>query len=128
MDGRPYRPGLVHVARRLRRDATVPERLLWSRLRRGALGTDFRRQAPVGPYVVDFLCPQLLLVVEVDGRSHDGQDAADRARQAALERLGYAVLRVSNDEVLADLEAVARRLGEAVVERADALGVALAHG
>jgi len=105
-----YRSGLVRAARALRRQATFPERLLWSRLRSDRLGATFRRQQPVGAYVVDFYCPAVRLVVEVDGRSHDGRYAEDAARQEALERAGLRVLRFTNDEVLADLDGVVARL------------------
>ena len=110
----PYtRPAAAH-ARALRREATFPERLLWARLRRHALGVAFRRQQPVGPFVVDFFAPAAALAVEVDGRSHDGRGAADAAREAALRSLGVRVLRVTNDEVLADLDGVVARVAAAL--------------
>ena len=96
---------LTPVARKLRREMTFPERLLWSRLRRGGLGVEVRRQVPIGPYVVDFYAPAARLVVEVDGRSHDGRGAADATREAALVALGLRVVRVSNDVVIQDVEA-----------------------
>ena len=68
----------------------------------------FRRQHPIGPFVVDFYCHDVRLVVEVDGMSHDGRGPEDRRRTAFLEgRAGLRVLRVSNDDVLRDPEAVA---------------------
>ncbi|GAB5534153.1 MAG: hypothetical protein Rubg2KO_04020 [Rubricoccaceae bacterium] len=113
----PYRPDLKQVARRLRRDATVPERLLWSRLRRRALGVRFLRQRPIGPYVVDFYCPDRHLVVEVDGRSHDGRGAEDADRQRFLESNDLVVYRVTNDEVVSDLEETVRQLEAWIVNR-----------
>ena len=106
----PYKPRLIQVARRLRRDATVPERILWSRLRRRALGVRFLRQRPISDYVVDFFAPEARLVLEVDGRSHDGQAEADFARQRVLESRGLTVFRVTNDEVLRDPDAVIARI------------------
>jgi len=94
------------IARKLRREATFPERLLWSRLRRGALSVEVRGQVPVGPYVVDFYVPAARLVIEVDGRSHDGRGASDREREEALHAMGLRVVRVSNDAVLGDVDAV----------------------
>jgi very-short-patch-repair endonuclease len=85
---------------------TFPERLLWSRLRRGALGTEVRRQVPIGAYVVDFYVPAARLVIEVDGRSHDGRGAADAAREAALVGMGLRVVRVLNAAVIGDVVAV----------------------
>ena len=107
---RPYRPGLKNIARRLRRDATVPERLLWSRLRRKQLGVRFLRQRPIGEYVADFYCPERGPVVEVDGRSHEGRGHEDAVRQSGLERQGLTVLRFTNDEVLRDLDETVRAL------------------
>ena len=103
MPKRPTPKSLAR-ARALRRDMSFPERLVWSRLRAGRLdGLKFRRQAPVGPFVADFLCDSARLVVELDGRSHDEYDAA---RTRWLGAHGYRVVRYQHDEVLADLEAV----------------------
>lgn len=105
---------MTPIARKRRRDMTFPERLLWSRLRRGALGVEVRRQVPVGPSVVDFFVPSARLVVEVDGRSHDGRGAEDEARQARLEALGCCVVRVSNDDVLHRLEETVQHVRGAI--------------
>ncbi len=104
---RPLSPHTEH-ARRLRRNATIPERMLWNRLRRGGLaGLKFRRQQPIGPYVVDFFCHEVALVVEVDGRSHDERGKVDYQRDVFLrEQQRLQVLRVSNDDVLKEMEAV----------------------
>ena len=100
------------AARALRSAATVPERLLWSRLRGRRLGGRFLRQHPVLRYVADFCCPEAWLIVEVDGRSHDGHGDADRIRQADLEALGFRVLRVANDDVLRNLAPVVRLIAD----------------
>ena len=94
-------------ARALRERSTFPERLLWSRLRHGGCaGLKFRRQQPIGGYVVDFFCPEAALIVELDGRSHEGRGHEDDRRQDDLLRQGYRVIRFTNDEVLRDLQAV----------------------
>jgi very-short-patch-repair endonuclease len=95
-------------AGRLRRTATIPERMLWNRLRKGALaGLKFRRQQPIGYYIVDFYCHEVALVVEVDGRSHDDRGSDDARRENFLrEQQRLQVLRVSNDDVLKDTESV----------------------
>jgi len=101
-------------ARQLRREATVPERIVWGMLRNGGLaGLKFRRQYPVGPFVVDFYCHEARLAVEVDGRSHEERTAADKRRTEHLERAGLRVFRVTNDDVLEDPEAVARGIAKA---------------
>ncbi len=107
-------PKLGKHSRALRRDLTQPERALWYILRNRRLyGLRFRRQQPIGSYIVDFYCPAARLVVEVDGETHIGRDAADRRRTAYLEKQGLKVLRVTNDEVLQDLEAAAMAILEA---------------
>ena len=94
------------TARRLRRDMTDAERLLWRTLRMRHLGGfKFRRQHPVGPYVVDFACLAARLVIEVDGGQHAGL-ASDVGRDAYLCRSGYRVLRFWNNDVLANIEGV----------------------
>ena len=104
-------PFMTASARRLRREATFPERLLWSRLRAGQLGgIRFRRQHPIGPFVVDFYCAQVKLAIEIDGVSHKGCEQRDRDRTLYLESLGIRVVRFTNDEVLGDLEEVLFRI------------------
>ncbi len=94
-------------ARELRRRMTMPERLLWSRLRGRRLnGLKFKRQHPIGRYVADFFCHEKRLVVELDGMSHDGRRSEDASRTARLERTGLCVVRVTNDQAMRDLDAV----------------------
>ena len=88
------------VARQLRREPTPTEAVLWEKLRRKQLGYKFRRQVPIGPFVVDFLCAEAHLVVEVDGSIHETQQQADQDRQALLETLGLRFVRVSTDDVI----------------------------
>lgn len=106
-------PEQRHFARALRSQLTDCERLLWRRLRnRGLAGFKFRRQHPWPPYVLDFYCAELRLVIELDGGQH--HDAAglarDQLRTAHLERQGLEVLRFSNLEVLQKLEGVLTEL------------------
>ena len=94
-------------SRELRKNATYPERLLWSVLRDRRLhGLKFRRQVPVDKYLADFLCHEFMLIVELDGESHRDRGLADQQREATLRALGYDVLRVANDDVIQDLESV----------------------
>jgi very-short-patch-repair endonuclease len=91
-------------ARQLRRDLTIPERLLWGLLRdRRLAGVKFRRQHPIGPYVVDFYCVSRGLVVELDGQSHADAGREDQIRQNYLESVvGLRVFRVAHDNVVRD--------------------------
>ncbi|MCW8129772.1 MAG: DUF559 domain-containing protein [Planctomycetota bacterium] len=87
-------------ARRLRRDATPTETMLWAMLRnRGVGGFKFRRQVPIGPFVADFCCLRVKLVVEIDGTTHHGREAADRKRSGYLWSKGYAVIRFKDEDV-----------------------------
>ncbi len=94
-------------ARRLRRQLSLPEMLLWRllRLNRGELR--FRKQHPVGPFVADFYCPAAKIVIEIDGAVHNERRDADGRRDAYLRSLGLTVIRVPAAEVLADPEGVA---------------------
>jgi len=106
---RPKHPMMIDHARKLRHNATPPEWLLWSVLRgRRLAGLKFRRQEPIGPYVVDFCCRELRLIVELDGMSHDENRSRDALRERWLKEHGYRVIRVTNWDVNEELEAVAR--------------------
>ncbi len=97
-------------AKQLRKRPTEAETKLWNRLRRKQLdGLRFRRQAPIGPYIVDFFCPTAKLVVELDGGQHATQEAYDERRTQWLEARGYQVRRFWNNDVLENIEGV---LGE----------------
>jgi putative DNA methylase len=110
-----HRERLVDVARYFRRAPTGAEAVLWGALRRRRLlNVKFRRQHPVGPFIVDFYAPQQRVVVEVDGPIHDEQRVKDLRRQGYLERKGLSVIRFSADEVESDIEAVAARIAAAL--------------
>ena len=76
------------------------------RLRRHQLGIRFRRQHPIGPYIVDFCCVERMLIVELDGRQHEDRRAQDAARTQWLGEQGFRVLRFSDREALMETEAV----------------------
>jgi very-short-patch-repair endonuclease len=88
---------------------SLPEVLMWQRLRSGHSGLKFRRQHRIGHYIVDFYYPAARLVVEVDGIAHDMGDrpARDEIRQRYLEEHGYTVIRLPASDVLADADGVA---------------------
>jgi len=118
----PFRPQwrtpkrTVRAARDLRKRMTPAEELLWQRLQGNQLdGWHFRRQHPVGRFIVDFFCAKAKLVVEVDGPIHKQQRAYDQERTKLLEiERGYRVIRFTNDEVLNDIESVLQRIREAL--------------
>jgi len=106
----PYvHSNLTVKARNLRKTMTPAEVILWQRLRRGQLnGCRFRRQQPIGPYIVDFYCSALRLVIELDGESHAGEEKAlyDAERQLFLEKQGITVLCFQNEQVYRSEEGV----------------------
>ena len=93
-------------AKTLRIGMTDAERRLWSRIRHEQLGVKFRRQHPVGTYVLDFACLAPKLAIEIDGSQHLEQLTYDERRTAWLASQGYAVLRVWANEVLSESDAV----------------------
>jgi very-short-patch-repair endonuclease len=114
---KPLQRPVVYNARRLRKEMTVPERMLWKLFRDRPNGLKFRRQHPVGPYIVDFCCLSARLIVEVDGMAHDMGDnpKRDEKRAKFLKENGFRVLRVSAQRVLADAVGTAN----AIVARAE---------
>jgi very-short-patch-repair endonuclease len=98
---------LLDRARHMRSAPTDAESALWRHLRAGRLqGHKFKRQQPIGPYIVDFVCFAKKLVVELDGGQHADQQAYDEARTRWLRREGFQVLRCWNDDVLQRRELV----------------------
>jgi very-short-patch-repair endonuclease len=103
----------AELAKRLRREMTPAERLLWRALRGSSLnGVHFRRQQIVAGFVADFYCHSSALVVEVDGWVHEEQRVSDARRDAILSGLGLRVLRVSNDEVMSNVDGVLQKIAE----------------
>ena len=116
ISARPRHPnGAVSRARRLRREQTFPEKLLWAELR--ALKLNIRRQAPIGRYVADFVHHESRLIIEVDGPHHDDPDvqAKDEGRAAWLESQGYRVLRFTAKQVVDNCEAVLNAVRSAIL-------------
>ena len=100
---------LTPLARNLRRNATSAERRLWQGLRRKQIaGFRFRRQVPIGGFIADFASFDAKLIIEIDGATHSTEEELDRdkTRSAALAAQGFAVLRLTNDEVFRNLDGV----------------------
>jgi very-short-patch-repair endonuclease len=103
-------------ARELRRQGTEAEKALWKKLRNRQLGVRFRRQHPIGPYIVDFYCRDAHLVIELDGDVHADPDAViyDRHRDDYLQSLGFHIQRYPNAAVQTDPDAVMREISQLV--------------
>ena len=102
-------------ARKLRRDQAPAELILWRCLRNRQMdGLKFRRQFPVGKFIVDFCCIEKKLIIEVDGGSHVGKEEYDQMRTKCLEEQGFHVIRFSNRMVYDQLDAVIEEIHSAI--------------
>ena len=107
-------------ANSLKRNLTRAEKVLWNHLRNRKLdGKKFRRQHPIGPYIVDFYCHSHSLVIEVDGIIHEKEDipSYDENRTQHLRSLGLSVVRVSNEEVLFEIGQVLAKIRDEINKR-----------
>ena len=106
-------PLILGRAKEMRQNPTKAENVLWQRLRREQLGGyKFRRQQPIGRYIVDFYCHQTRLIIEIDGEVHAFQEEYDTNRSAWLEAQGYRIVRYSNMDVLKNLDRVLQAIFE----------------
>jgi very-short-patch-repair endonuclease len=115
----PYNPKLKALARKLRKDMTFGEVLLWNEVKDNKVfGFDFDRQCCIDNYIVDFYCKALILVIEVDGMSHNYEEAfnKDGIRQEKLEGFGIRFLRFSEAEMKSDMLNVIRTLESTIIE------------
>jgi len=109
----------VDRARGLRQTMTDAERTLWRHLRNRQLsGLKFRRQHEIDRYIVDFVCTEALLIVELDGGQHADQVNYDERRTQQLEAMGYRVLRFWNNDVLVNIDSVLEVVMEALASPA----------
>ena len=107
----------IAFARQLRQKQTDAERALWGRLRNKQLeGVKFRRQQPIGPYIVDLASFERKLVIEIDGGQHNEKEMRERdeGRTRWLKERGYQVLRFWGNEVLVNMQGVLERVREAL--------------
>lgn len=115
----PYNPALKKLARKLRNNATKAERVLWHSLSgKQCFGYDFHRQKPIGNYIVDFFCQELMLAIEVDGVSHNQKSVQekDRAKEEFLNSIGITVLRFQDSEIYPENRDALRAIEEYVLE------------
>ncbi|GAA5165983.1 endonuclease domain-containing protein [Viridibacterium curvum] len=106
-----HEPQQIDRAKTLRRDQTPAEQQLWYHLRAHRFaGLKFKRQKPVGPFIVDFACVEKMLVIEIDGGQHQDAAAYDAARDRWLAKEGFTVLRFWNNEVMNQLEDVLEKI------------------
>ncbi|RYZ82077.1 MAG: endonuclease domain-containing protein [Moraxellaceae bacterium] len=101
----------------LRKTASPIERLLWAKIRGGQLGVKFRRQHGIGPYIVDFYCPAVQLIIELDGDSHywQGQREYDQVRNEYVKAQGLKILRFTNLDVTHNIDGVIQKIFEHLI-------------
>src|SRR5688500_19621662 len=99
-------PNTKHKAIELRKESTLAERKLWSRIRNDQLGVTFRRQHAVGNYIPDFCSPKAKLIIEMDGSQHLDQQEYDDERTKYFESIGYKVISFWNNSVMNDIKSV----------------------
>ena len=125
------RTGAVAKARDLRRNSTDAEKQLWLGIRKALPHCKWRRQMPVGPYIVDFACFAERLVIELDGGQHAETAEYDADRTSYLQSQGYRVIRFWNNDVLCNMDGVLRRIAaelESSPARSGAAGPSLSQG
>jgi len=111
--GQPVSPAMVSIAKKLRRDMTPEERLLWNEVRGNRVrGLHFRRQQIIGTYVFDFFCETANLAIELDGAGHLLSVEEDALRDKNLRARGIEVIRIANHEVRNSLAAVVMRISD----------------
>jgi very-short-patch-repair endonuclease len=106
----PYNPKLKEIARKLRKNSTFSEVLLWQKIKGRALNYEFHRQVPIDEFIVDFYCHELMLAIEIDGKSHENKYEYDLMRQKKLEDLGVRFVRFNDLDVKKDIVNIIRSL------------------
>jgi valyl-tRNA synthetase len=116
--GFKYNQALLPVAEQMRKNPTKTEETFWNEIIRSSqTGFKFIRQKPIGNFILDFYCSELLLGIEVDGEVHEKQQEQDKVRTETLNAIGIEIIRFSNDEVLNKLELVRQKLQEVIQQR-----------
>ena len=107
----------IILARNLRKNSTIQERRLWNLLKnRQFHNLKFKRQQPIGDYIVDFICKEAKIIIEIDGGQHNEPENIeyDKSRTEYLNNLGYKVVRFWNNEIYENIEGVVLRLKEEI--------------
>jgi very-short-patch-repair endonuclease len=107
---------VTDLARKMRKEPTHEEVVLWEAVRNNKLGVKFRNQHPLGRYIADLYCHQKKLVIEIDGSIHDLPDVIeyDKIRQREIESRGLKILRVRNEEIRENLQGVIEKITKAM--------------
>ncbi|KAA3613806.1 MAG: DUF559 domain-containing protein [Calditrichaeota bacterium] len=101
-----YNPKLKGFAKKLRKNSTLSEILLWKQIKGKALGFEFHCQVPMDEFIVDFYCHELMLAIQIDGESHEYKYDYDSQRQAELQKFGITFIRFSDLDVKKNMRSV----------------------
>ncbi|MEA1882287.1 MAG: endonuclease domain-containing protein [Candidatus Marinimicrobia bacterium] len=114
----PYTQEALQIAKMLRQNTTLHEKIVWNHIRKQQIGYKFRRQVPIGKYVVDFICIELGLIVEINGGYHykAEQMKKDLKRTRYLERLNIKVMRFNNGQVNTNIDGVIEKLMDVITK------------
>ena len=112
-----------HLARKLRKNGTLGEAILWEKVLRARQchGLQFNRQFPIDRYIADFICRRLKIIIEIDGSSHRFKQEEDKIRDERLAELGYRTIRFTESEVRNDLENVKRVIESITIQKKELL-------
>ncbi len=113
-----YNPKLKILARKLRKQGVLSEVLLWKKIKNKSLGVEFHRQVPIDNYIVDFFCHELMLAVEIDGKSHEMSEIEknDILREQKLILLGIKIIRFQEISIFKNMNDVIRCLQAKIEE------------
>jgi very-short-patch-repair endonuclease len=110
--------GTFNTARLLRKNMTIPEKILWERLKgKNIPGLRFRRQHPIDIFIADFYCHEARLVIEIDGEIHEEQIEYDDGREAEIEKYDIKVIRFTNYEIMNEMESIINKIKSVLKER-----------
>ena len=105
-----FKDTLVQRAKNLRIEQTISEKIIWNAVKNKQLGVKFRRQFIISHYIVDFICLEKKLIVEIDGISHIGNEKYDNKREIELKEMGYQIIRFTDEEVAGNGNMVVNKL------------------
>jgi very-short-patch-repair endonuclease len=110
----PYNPKLKERAKMLRKNMTQAEKIFWNKILKTKVNFPFRflRQRPIDNYIVDFYCPALKLIIEIDGGIHEQQGEYDEERTNILEAYGLTVIRYKNNDIINNTEMIKEHLSQ----------------
>jgi very-short-patch-repair endonuclease len=110
-----YNTKLKDRSRKLRNQSTLSEVLLWNEIKARKLGFQFFRQKPIGNYIVDFYCPKLRLIIEIDGSSHNSKQEYDKLRDGYFNETKLRLLKFLDSDVKNNLDSVVRAIKEEII-------------